>query len=791
LTGLLALIVGVVLVAEVPEPKVRDGALLTVKIGGGVAAVGLLFELLFARALLGSRRGAVGSNVMLQVLLAAGLLALVNVYSFNHYLRFDWTRDRQFTIKPELRDQLSKLRGETKIVVFLKHRSFGQTGDQDNYDAAAERKIVEKVKDLTEQFQELGPRFRVEVLDIQQEDYAEKLADYKKTAPELASAIEAAPEDTIFFHAGDKVQRLAFHDVYQLDKAASKKANDGNGNLVLHYQGAEPIANRILNIEEKKPRVLVGVIHEFLGMDNKHERAKTYGMYSAKLDLVGHGFQTRDVILKRLALPPEAIVLTRDENRYDNLDAQIKRLDRTIAAQEKQLDEGSKEFKLWKNGTLAEINKEYAVGVVGGQGRLMERKAVPEFRKQLGNRLKIEDIAEDNRKMVLEDLEPRVTIMDLRLTKMRGERDQLTGEQKGLNVDNYAEQQRITDLRAKFNRLLSDCDLLIVPRMTLSDVNERRSGNLPNSYHPLDKEQLSAIKDFMKKGKPVLFCIGPPNEAPDSEPPLSPPDELEDMLADLGFKLPKQTILYDAEAKTFGERRGGLLILDTSDDVKLPPVTFNWPLGTGRKGRIAENPPRPENPIRQSMRLFGAGDDTDTKTQLVLRHPRPVYFAPKGDKPATDPIFMMTSAATWNDDQPFPTGERVPHLEKPKPGDPTIGTPEEKGEGPFPIGAAAEVEVPASWAGAKGQKVRVAVIGHGGIFSGTELTPVHEKLLLDVSNWLVGRDDLLAKDKETWQYPRAHLPEWQDNLWRWGTRLGMPLLFVYLGLVVLMVRHMR
>jgi hypothetical protein len=85
----------------------------------------------------------------------------------------------------------------------------------------------------------------------------------------------------------------------------------------------------------------------------------------------------------------------------------------------------------------------------------------------------------------------------------------------------------------------------------------------------------------------------------------------------------------------------------------------------------------------------------------------------------------------------------------------------------------------------------VAVIGHGGVFRGPKLSPVQEKLLLDVTNWLTGRDELLAKEGVTWQYPRVELSRPVHNLWEWGACAGLPALFVFIGLVVLMVRHMR
>src|SRR5262249_41573623 len=114
--------------------------------------------------------------------------------------------------------------------------------------------------------------------------------------------------------------------------------------------------------------------------------------------------------------------------------------------------------------------------------------------------------------------------------------------------------------------------------------------------------------------------------------------------------------------------------------------------------------------------------------------------------------------------------------------------------GPFPIGVAAETPLPAAWYADKDAKpatVRMAVIGHGGIFVGKALSPVKEKLLLDTCNWLLGRDDLLTKAENRWQYPRVEMTEREHLLWQWGTRLGLPVLFAYVGLMVLMVRRLR
>src|SRR5262249_10340118 len=132
------------------------------------------------------------------------------------------------------------------------------------YETAAERKVTEKVKDLVDLFREFGPRFHVAVLDTEAFEFDRQLADLTKDAPELKTAIEAAPENSIFFHANKRVQRLAVNGFLQLDKTASKEANGGRGNLVLLPQGAENFARRVLAVQERRPKVAVCVVHEWL-----------------------------------------------------------------------------------------------------------------------------------------------------------------------------------------------------------------------------------------------------------------------------------------------------------------------------------------------------------------------------------------------------------------------------------------------------------------------------------------------------------------------------------------------
>src|SRR5262249_47158967 len=184
------------------------------------------------------------------------------------------------------------------------------------------------------------------------------------------------------------------------------------------------------------------------------------------------------------------------------------------------------------------------------------------------------------------------------------------------------------------------------------------------------------------------------------------------------------------------------------------------------------------NPIAESMRLTVAGVGDPKNVDLRIKNPRPIeYRSPLSPMAKTDPVFLLTDPAGWKEAQPFATEERTPE-------------PDSRTNGQWPIGVAVEARLPATWQPER-ERVRVAAIGHGGVFSGLKLSPVREKLLLDTCNWLLGRDDLLSSPHEEWAYPRVGLSEEANMLWQWGTRLGIPLAFVFAGVVVLWRRAGR
>lgn len=824
LTGLMAVIVALVLWTSLPSEY--QGLALNIGYGGAAAlALSLLVEIRGVISMFGSRRAGLGSNVLLQGLLAVLLVAGLNVWSFQHYRRFDWTWDQSFTLPEDVKRQLAQLRGATDIVVYQKYVSFTQRGDaaEDKYDLAAHKKIVEKVRDLAELFQDLGPRFRVQLLDIQDDSFDAKMKDLNKKAPALATAIEKAPENSIFFHSGGKVQRLAFHDVYQVDKQASQEDNNGQGNLVLNFQGVEPIARKILNIEEKTPRIATAVVHPVLTMSDPDHLYFT--MNGAKKVLDAYGFDTKDLLMRKMeegeGLSPDPAVLTFEESRYEQIEEELALLAEALGEREKDQATYTKLHAQWRDLSLPDLNKIYAYAIVQGLGeRVIPREQVDSLKKS-GRPFKIIDVDDIDRQNYLKAYDRELLIVQNELDMIRRQRQSLLQEKTTLSADELGEKRRITDVEIKMKRELADRDLLIIPRFTA--INIPRGHTIPNRVHKLDAAQIKAVKHFLREGKAVLFLLGPTNEsnedAPFREPDIG--DDLEPMLAELGITLPKQTILFNAEAKDYNERKVGVMF--AGRETELPAVKFEWQPEVGRRGTTAKAAP---HPIRTSLNLTSRSVGRQTGMELKIRHPRPVYvqttrLAPgpaasvvaASNQPGwtgalssaaswlgqretvfdDSAVLFVTSEESWNEEQPFITKKGVPRYEPTKDDDPKKNTPEEERRGPFPIAVAVERAAPATWFDDRkaNPKARIAVIGHGGLFTGQTLSPIKEKLLLDTINWLVGRDDLLARQSQPWKYPRVDLAEWQVLVWQMGALFGLPVLFLYFGAMMWLVRSMR
>ena len=110
--------------------------------------------------------------------------------------------------------------------------------------------------------------------------------------------------------------------------------------------------------------------------------------------------------------------------------------------------------------------------------------------------LRISDITESYRQDVLKDIIESLDELQSDLDSSKKKLAKANDEQSKLRVENLAEQRRITDVRVKFNRLLADVDLLVVPRATLFNVIQRKidrkSTRLNSSHGKLSRMPSSA-----------------------------------------------------------------------------------------------------------------------------------------------------------------------------------------------------------------------------------------------------------------------------------------------------------
>ncbi len=772
----------------VDEPRTHL-VLLLLLTGAAAALLALLIESLVIVAFTATRRSAFGFNALVQGALAAVLLIGVNVWSFRHYQRVDCTRDRQYTLPASDRDNLAQLdpKSKTTVIVYQLHKTFGTlTGKPDRFDYAAERKVVEKVFDLADQLAEVGPQLNVEVLDVEEDGYEDRLAALTRNAPELRKAIDSAPENSLFFFARgeegrENIQRLSFNDFYLLDKTASQEADGGRRNLVLLAQGSQPFVRRILSLGGRKPRIGIAVIHDVLTSTGEAE----WGLQGLRKALEEHGFEVRDILLKRWpnSAPPEAAAYTTDESALDDLEQEERLLKGVVAALTQEQKNIRKALDIW-------------------QRAVKDVKIREELTRRFAAQLRGSKISAEMAREQAEEVEYELKFSAAAVERVQEQLKDIGKRKSKLNVPALTEQRRMTDLKAKMDLLLADCDMLFVPRMTLRNTASRFA-NIAASVYRLEKSQVESIKDFLKAGKPLLACLGPSNEDPDERrPEAGRPEPLETMLSELGIKLGKQTVLFDVEMKAFADRRAGKSF--AGNTVRVPPVLFDWKPGLGHPLGYPVLSPR-ENPIRHSLRLATRGLGQGQALDIVLRLPRPVYYEPPtGVKPDFDPDFLMSDADSWNEDQPFPTAESIPQFTRPKDSadaakalanaDPL----EARRRGPFPIGVAIQTALPASWYASPADKpatVRLAVIGQGGFFTGKDLPPAQEKLFVNTLSWLLGRDDQLPRGDRVWSYPRVNDTIPPDSpteyMWLWGVRLGLPALFLYLGLVVLLFRRLR
>ncbi len=108
----------------------------------------------------------IGSNVALQIVILAAIVAMVNYLAFNHYKRWDFSREQKYALSDQTRKVLDNLPSKIRFIVFLKPGSPVFVDVQEllkEYQYAANKKIaietVDPYRNLT-RARELQAKYR-------------------------------------------------------------------------------------------------------------------------------------------------------------------------------------------------------------------------------------------------------------------------------------------------------------------------------------------------------------------------------------------------------------------------------------------------------------------------------------------------------------------------------------------------------------------------------------------------------------------------------------------------------
>ena len=634
--------------------------------------------------------------------LAAALLVIVNVVSFGHHWRFDLTRDQQFTFPQGLVDELRTLRADspTTIVVLHLHATAGSLSDEPDALRPTQGGRAEGDREgqrpgrpaprVRPAVQRGGPRRRGRPVRA-----AGPGAD-RAPARGWPRRSRTAPENSIFFYADEKVRRLPRAEADRLADGLSKPrhrpgprrrgagaglrrgdhpdelrrllparqdqlqgaddtgARGGRGgrrrgrvrprrprpgNLVLLPRGKEAFVRKVLALEERKPRVALAVIHPLLdqprGVRRVHRRRAALDPGGERVR--GGGRDPQEGVGPRRGADPGRVHLRGERTRPRRGPVQPAQPAGRRPRGGHRPAPPSCKAKLDK-ATLAELDRTF--------GRQLGRRITDRG----GPRASSAGSFDDNvaapaggagRVHHAGRPRPAPQYRDL----LRNER--------------AAENRRVTDVKAKLKQYVADCDLLIVPRLTVVDI--ARGDVIPPSLFNLSKDQAEVVKEFVKAGKPVLFAVGPTNVDRRGPPGEPAGDDVERLLPQLGIE-PRQPDDPDrgrgpGDGRA-AERGAGRASVD------VPPLVFDVPRKDGKA----------PNPVAEAFRVTARA--VDRKLDLKRSGFRPVYVAPA--RPAgcrSRPRSCTPARRAGTRSQPVPDDDAVPKFDPAKPDDPKKGTP--------------------------------------------------------------------------------------------------------------------
>ena len=169
-------------------------------------------------------------------------------------------------------------------------------------------------------------------------------------------------------------------------------------------------------------------------------------------------------------LSPDPAAETFDENRFEQIEEILPRLDEGINEGEEANAKLKKQLEVWRTQSLEELQKTFIyVKLPDGQEAVVPRTTLAELERRKVPH-KTLPVDEEDRASKVAYFTRETTEIDRALEEGRKQRDILIKERGSLNVDDIAEKRRIADVEAKMTRMLADADILVIPRITLQKI---------------------------------------------------------------------------------------------------------------------------------------------------------------------------------------------------------------------------------------------------------------------------------------------------------------------------------
>lgn len=174
------------------------------------------------------RRAAQEANWGIFLALCLALFAIVNYLSYRHYIRWDATASRAFTLSDQTQKVVRGLKAPLKVVVFI------PPGDE----------LFQKVKDLLSAYQAASPRIHVDFIDPDRD---------RARVEALAKSYKVQVANVVVFDAGENSRYVEKDQMVEYDFSAMQM---GGPPKLKAFKAEEAFTNALLDaLEPKKPVV--------------------------------------------------------------------------------------------------------------------------------------------------------------------------------------------------------------------------------------------------------------------------------------------------------------------------------------------------------------------------------------------------------------------------------------------------------------------------------------------------------------------------------------------------------